>query len=76
MKKAKECQSTAEIAVQAAHDTREHHRRLATSFDEAEAALNDGLGCMHKLTTTTATATSAMSIGTGGSCGEGTRIPA
>ena len=34
-------------------------------FHEAEVALNDGLGCMQKLTTATATATSTMSIGTG-----------
>ena len=39
-------------------------RRLATSSDEAEVALNDGFGCTHQLITATATATSAMSNGT------------
>ena len=64
-KKAKEAQKLAEIAMQAAHDTREHCCLLETSFDKAEVALNEGLGCMHKLVTATATATCAMSIGTG-----------
>ena len=64
MDKAKEAQS-AEIAMQAASGTRVHYRRLSTSYDEAEVALNEGRGCMHKLITATATATSAMSIGTG-----------
>ena len=44
-----------EIALHAAHDTRECCRRLATSFDEAEVALSAA----------TATATSVLSIGTG-----------
>ena len=47
------------------HDTREHCRRLATSLTKAEVALNEGLGCTHKLITATTTATSAMSFGTG-----------
>ena len=50
--------------MQAASDTGDC-RRLATSFDEAGIALNEGLGCTHQLITATATATSAMSIGTG-----------
>ena len=35
------------------------------TFDEAEGALNEGLGCVQKLFAATATATSAMSIGNG-----------
>ena len=50
--------------MQAASDTGDC-RRLATSFDEAGVALNEGLGCMHKLSTAPATSTSAMSFGTG-----------
>ena len=41
------------------------YRRLATAFDEAEGALNEGPVCVHKLIAATATASSAMSIGTG-----------
>ena len=60
-----------EVASQAVHDTREQYHRLATSFDETEGALNEGLGSVrkliaaHKLIAATATATNAMSIGTG-----------
>ena len=50
------------MAVQTASDR--VHCWLAT-FDEAEVALNGRLGCMHKLITATATATSAMLIGIG-----------
>ena len=51
MKKAKEAQITAEIAMQAAHDTREHYRRLATSFDEAEvsAAVRSRFSCNSRM---------------------------
>ena len=49
--------ATAEIAS--------HYHRLATSFDEAEGALNEGLGCMHKFIAKTAAATSAMSVDRG-----------
>ena len=41
MEKAKEGQRLAEIAMNAASGTREHHRRLATSFDEAEVAMSE-----------------------------------
>ena len=43
---------------------------LATSCDELEGALNEGRGCVHRLIAATAAATSALSIGTGVSCGE------
>ena len=42
MEKVTGAQQFAEIALQAASDTRGHRRRLATSFDEAEVALNEG----------------------------------
>ena len=65
MEKAKEAEQFADITLQATSGTHVHHRRLATSFDEAEVALNEGLGCTHKLITATARATSSMSNGTG-----------
>ena len=64
---AKEAQRLAEIAMDAASDTRGLYRCMATSFDDSEAALNEELGGMDKtkMITATATATSAMSSETG-----------
>ena len=63
--KAKEAQRFVEIASQAVRDTREQDHRLVTFCDEAEVALNEGLGCVHKFFATTAAATSATTIGSG-----------
>ena len=45
---AKEAQRFAEIAAQAVHDSRQDYHQLAASFGEAQGALNDGLGIVHK----------------------------
>ena len=63
--KAKEAQRFVEIYAQTVHDSRGVHHRWATAFDEVADALNEGLGCVHKLVAATATATRATSIGTG-----------
>ena len=39
--------------------------RLALAFEEADGTLNEGLGCIHKITAEKTTATSAMSNGNG-----------
>ena len=63
----KEAQRLAEIAMNAASGTRGLYCWMATSFDDSEVALHEELGGMDKTTmiTATATATSAMSSGTG-----------
>ena len=48
----------------ASQKTRCNYRRLATTFDEAEVALNEGPGWIHQLVAATATPTRSMSIGT------------
>ena len=63
-KKSKKHKRFVEITTQAIHDSHETYHRLASDFDEAEEALNEGLGCMHKVIEEMNTATSAMSIGT------------
>ena len=45
---AKEAQRPAEIAMDAASDTRGLYRCMATSFDDSEVALNEELGGMDK----------------------------
>ena len=65
MEKVKEAQRLVEITAQAVHDSRETYHRLASDFDEAEGASNEGLGCRHKLIPEMTTATSATLIGTG-----------
>ena len=49
-----------EISAEAVHGCRLKYHRLASAFDEAEEALNEGLGCAHELIAAAATATSAM----------------
>ena len=41
------------------------YRTLANSFDEADASLNEGMHKIHQLVVATATATGALSCGTG-----------
>ena len=65
LEKPKEAQRFADISAQAVHDSRQDKHQLATAFDESEGALNEGLGFVHKLFSSTTTATSAMSIDTG-----------
>ena len=65
MDKVKEAQRFVEISAQSVHDIRETYHRLASDFDEAVGALNEGQGCIHKLIEEMITAASAMSIGTG-----------
>ena len=45
MEKVKETQRLMEISAQSVHDSRENFHLLASDFDEAEGALNEGLGC-------------------------------
>ena len=47
----------------AASNTRGLYRRMPMSFDDAEVVLDEGLGCLHKMITASAMATSATSIG-------------
>ena len=61
----KQAQRGVEMASRAVHDSRTDHHRLAKSFDEAEGALNEELGCIHMLIAKTAAATSAISVGWG-----------
>ena len=49
MGKVKESQRIVEISAQTVHDSRQDYHRLASSFHGAEGALNEGLGCVHKL---------------------------
>ena len=65
MEKGKDAQRLMEISAQAVHDSRQEYQRLASDFDEAERALTEGLGCMHRLIAEMTTATSAMSAGPG-----------
>ena len=44
MERVREAQGLTEISAQAVHDGRLEYHRLASAFDEAEGALNEGLG--------------------------------
>ena len=64
MRKAMDAEKLADIAMSVASHTCTSYRRMATTFDEEEIELNEGLGWIHRLVAATATATSSMSIGT------------
>ena len=63
--KAAKAQREADQAMAQLIRTRNTYRTLATSFGEAEADLNQGLCNTHQMVTSTATATGALSCGTG-----------
>ena len=65
MEKALQVQKLADTAMSPASHTRCTYRRLATTFDEADIELNEGLGQLHQLVAATTTATSSMSMGAG-----------
>ena len=47
MEKVRETKRFVDLTAQAVHNSRETYHRLASDFDEAEGALNEGLGCIH-----------------------------
>ena len=65
MGKAAGAQRMADIAMAGLSHTRPTCRKLATSFDEAECDLNEGLHKIHQLVAAAASATGASSCGTG-----------
>ena len=65
MGKAAGAQRMADIAMAGLSHTRPACRKLATSFDEAECDLNEGLHKIHQLVAGAASATGASSCGTG-----------